>query len=238
MWIIINFLQAIIILLWTAFCGLLGITLMLITRRSDWILILLCNYLWGPVICAVSFVRVELRGSELLDKKKSAIYVANHTSLFDIVVLSKVIPIPLYFIAKEELRKVPVLGQYMAVMGHIFVDRKNKDKALESMSLAGEKIKKGKNVISFPEGTRSKNGELQIFRRGSFLIAKDGNIDIAPIGISGADKVLPSGSFKLRPGKVIISIGERINTKEFENLTVEELANLARTRVSKLIDQI
>jgi 1-acyl-sn-glycerol-3-phosphate acyltransferase len=236
MWTIINFLQAIFILTWTAFCGLLGIILMLITRRSDWILIFLGNYLWGPVICAVSGVRVELQEGHLVDKKNSAIYVANHNSLFDIVVLAKVLPIAIYFIAKEELRKVPVLGQYMSVMGHIFVDRKNKDKALDSMRTAAEKIKSGKNVISFPEGTRSKNGELQIFRRGSFLIAKDGKIDIVPVGISGAGSVLPSGSFKLRPGKIIIRVGERIKPEEFTNLSVEELASFARTKVSNLID--
>jgi 1-acyl-sn-glycerol-3-phosphate acyltransferase len=236
MWTIINFLQAIFIFTWTAFCGLLGIILMLITWRSDWILIFLGNYLWGPVICTVSGVRVELQDRHLVDRKNSAIYIANHNSFFDIVVLARVLPIPIYFIAKEELRKVPVLGQYMRVMGHIFVDRKNKDKALESMRVAAKKIKSGKNVISFPEGTRSRNGELQIFRRGSFLIAKDGKIDIVPVGISGAGAVLPSGSFKLRPGKITIRVGERIKPEEFTNLSVEELASFARTKVSNLID--
>lgn len=183
--------------------------------------------MWGPAVCAVCGIKLSIRGKENIDLNKGCIYVANHSSFLDIAVLVKAIPLPLYFVAKEELKKVPVLGQYMILLGHIFVDRKNKDKAMLSMRSAADKINKGKNVITFPEGTRSKNGQVQPFKKGTFVIAREGSIDIVPIGISGAFNVLSSGSKKITPGKVDINIGKRIPGNELSSMSVEEISERA-----------
>ena len=140
-------------------------------------------------------------------------------------------PVPLFFIAKLELKKVPFLGWYMTALGHIFVDRKNKDRAMESMREAARRINAGQNVISFPEGTRSKTDEVQMFKRGSFIIAREGNIPIVPIGITGARKILRSGSYDLRPGVIEVHIGDTIGTEQFRDMSIEDLAEMARQRV-------
>lgn len=227
----LNIVQILIILVWTAVCGIAGMLLMLITRNGQWVHWFDGRILWSPLVCAVSLVRVKVHGLEKIDRSKARIYVANHESLYDIVALSRVMPIGLFFIAKKELSKVPVLGQYMHYIGHIFVDRKNKEAARKSMIAAAEKIKTGRNVISFPEGTRSKTGEMGIFKRGSFVIAKEGGIDIVPIAISGSGKVLKSGTYSIFPGTIHVHIGDVIQTQSFLHLDSDQLAELTREKI-------
>jgi 1-acyl-sn-glycerol-3-phosphate acyltransferase len=123
----------------------------------------------------------------------------------------------------------------MAFIGHIFVDRKNREKAAESLRMAADKIRNGRNVISFPEGTRTKTGELMMFKRGSFIIAKEGKIPIQPVAVIGSREILPSGGWMIRRGVIKISIGPAIEADAFENWSVEELSEEARKRVHHLI---
>lgn len=227
----INIVQITIILVWTAVCGIVGMLLMLITRNGQWVHMINGRYLWSPIVCAISLVRIQVTGLEKIDKSKARIYVANHESHYDIVALSRVMPIGLFFIAKKELSKVPVLGQYMHFIGHIFVDRGNKDAAKKSMIAAAEKIKSGRNVISFPEGTRSKTGEMGLFKRGSFVIAKEGGIDIVPIAITGSGKVLKSGTYSIFPGTIHVYIGDVITQAEHALLDSDQLATYTRDKI-------
>jgi 1-acyl-sn-glycerol-3-phosphate acyltransferase len=235
MWKALNIIQGLFIFTWTAICGLLGILFLPLLWSRKRVIFLMARIIWSPIICAVAGVRVTIEGKENIPRDRSSIFIANHSSLFDIVALSRVMPIALFFVAKMELRKVPFLGWYMIALGHIFVDRKNKEQSMESMRIAAERIKGGQNVISFPEGTRSKDGSIQLFKRGSFIIAKEGKIDMVPIGISGASAVLPSNSFRLRPGHIRVRVGKVIDVDTFEPLSVEQLAELGRQRVIALI---
>jgi 1-acyl-sn-glycerol-3-phosphate acyltransferase len=234
-WIVLNTIQAIIIFLLTAVCAIIGITMRLVGFSPQTIILFLSRIMWTPIVCAVSFVRVKLHHANRIPRNKSVIFVANHTSQYDIVAMARVFPVALFYIAKIELRKVPFLGWYMIMIGHIFVDRKNKDRALQSLREAGEKIKQGKNVITFPEGTRSKTGELMLFRRGSFVISKESLVPIVPIAIFGAREVLSSGSMGLRPGTIHVVIGEEISVEQIQKLSVEELSDLARNRVQTML---
>jgi len=236
-WAIVNIIQIILIILWTAVCGLTGIILMLFTFNGQWVHLVEGKYLWSPFVCAITGVRVKVQGLDNVHAKHAAIYVANHASHFDIVALSRVMPVGLFFVAKKELSRIPVMGQYMNFIGHIFVDRKNKENAMRSMQIAAEKIKSGKNVISFPEGTRSKTDNMNIFKRGSFIIARDGKIDIVPIAIMGSRKILASGSFGIRPGTIEVVIGKRIKSEEFDGMSVEAIAELSQKRVEVLMKQ-
>lgn len=233
-WIALNTIQGSIIFVWTAVCAIIGISMRLLGFSPQTIILFLSRVMWTPLVCAVSFVRVKLHHKERIPLHRNVIYVANHTSQYDIVAMARVFPVALFYIAKEELRKVPFLGWYMIMIGHIFVDRKNKDKALQSLKQAGEKIKQGKNVITFPEGTRSRTGELLLFRRGSFIISKESLVPIVPIAIFGAREVLSSGSMGLRPGTIHVMIGEEITVQEIEQLEVEQLSDLARKRVMQM----
>ena len=232
---IINCIRIALIFVWTAICAMVGIVLMLLLWNGSRVHYLTGYYLYAPGTLFLAGVRVTVSGLDNLNRNLPHIFVSNHASHLDVVCIARVIPMGLFFIAKQELKRTPFLGQYMAVIGHIFVDRKNKDKALESLRLAGDKIKAGKDVITFPEGTRTKTGELMLFKRGSFMIAKDGGIPVMPIAVIGTRAILPSGGWMIRPGRVHIAIGKSIGVEEFAHLSVEQLADLARIRVDQLL---
>lgn len=228
--------RILIVIVWTLFSGIFGMLLLLLLWNPALTQMITTRWIWSPVLLGVCGVRVRLHGKENIDMQNTHVYVANHASQFDIVALCRVMPITLFFVAKKELAKIPIVGWYIYLLGHIYVDRSNAESAKQSMKDAATKIKGGKNVISFAEGTRSKTGELLMFRRGPFIIAKQGNIDIVPVAIEGSHYVLASGSFKPRSGVINIYIGKVISHKEYQNMTVEELAAFAREKVKDLLD--
>lgn len=234
MWTVINIVQALVIAAWTVVSSLLTWLLLILTWRRSLTMYIVARYIWSPVLLWVAGVKVKVEGLGHLDRSVGAIFVANHASLWDIPAIVRVVPVPLFFIAKKELRKIPFLGWTMTAVGMIFIDRTNKATSMASMREAGQRVAAGCNVISFPEGTRSKTGEIGLFRRGTFTIAREGRADIVPVGISGARSIMASGSFRLRPGTIRINIGERITPSALDGLTVDEMAARLRENVRAL----
>jgi len=231
--------NAIIILIaltWTLCCGLLGTLLMLLIWDGRKVQYINARYLWSPFVCFVCRIQVKPSGIHNIDKNHAAIYIANHSSYIDILAISRVMPTGLFYVGKKELAWIPVLGLYMWAVGHFFVDRKNHSAAMTSMRKAAEKIQNGRNIIVFAEGTRSSDGQVGRFKRGAFIIAKEGKIDILPIAVIGAHKVLPKKSFMLRSGFVEVKFGTRIAYKEFETLSENELADFTRQKVIELLN--
>ena len=229
-------LQVFLIILWTAICGLLGILLMLITWNGAWVHYFEGRYLFCPPVLFIARVKLKVVGLENLETNSPCIYVSNHVSHLDVVAIARAIPLGLFYIGKKELQKVPILGQYMYLIGHIFIDRKNREKAMASMRKAAQLINQGKNVITFPEGTRTRDGKTAIFKRGTFIIAKEGSIDIQPIAVVNVDKILPRDSFMIKPGTIEVRVGKRISANEIEDLNAEAAAEYVRKRVMALLE--
>jgi 1-acyl-sn-glycerol-3-phosphate acyltransferase len=143
----------------------------------------------------------------------------------------------MFFIGKIELKKVPILSQYIKVVGMILVDRKNRERAMASMRTAIQDIKGGKSIAAFPEGTRTKTGELLPFKKGVFTISKEGKIPIVPIAVIGSAKALASGSFFMRPATVELRILPALSSDEFFNMTVEDMANHTRSLIQQEIEK-
>lgn len=230
----INIVQGLLIILLTMTCGILGLILLLFLPPKP-VMYFIAHVVWSPIMVVICMFTLKVRGKENLLNDRAVIFVANHESQMDITVLLRAIPKGLFFVAKQELSKIPIMGQYMRAMGMIFVDRKNKEKASASMLRAVEVIKSGRNVISFPEGTRSKTGELMLFKRGSFVIAQEGNIPIIPVAIKGTRGMLPSGSFAMRPGRVVVTIGEPMYPADYAHLSADQFADAARTKVAEML---
>lgn len=191
-------------------------------------------YIWSKFLLVIVGAKVKVIGKEKLDEKKPAIYVANHSSHFDIPVLFNNIGFFLHFIAKIELKKIPLFGWGCSMADIIWIDRKNKTKAQQSMQEAGLHIKKGLNVISFPEGTRSKTGEIGMFRRGSFLLAQQAEIDVVPIYLKGTRPLNPPGTISFYPSKVTVVIGDRLPIDQYKDYTPEQFANEVQAIVKKM----
>ena len=104
------------------------------------------------------------------------------------------------------------------------------------MRKAAQLINRGKNVITFPEGTRTRNGKTAVFKRGTFIIAKEGAIDIQPIAVVNAENILPRDSFIIKPGTIEVRVGKRISASEIKDLNAEASAEFVRTRIIALLE--
>ncbi len=235
LWFPINILQLLLLLVWTIFCGIFGMVFALVTNPT-YSHRIMGYYIFSPMILAISMVRVKAKGLDnVLDEP--AIYAANHASQLDIPIICTRVNRPMFFIGKIELKKIPILSQYMKIVGMIFVDRKNRERAMASMRTAIQDIQGGKSIAAFPEGTRTKTGELLPFKKGIFTIAKEGRIPIVPIAVIGSAKALASGSFFLRPATVEIRILPALNDDDFFNMSIEEMANHTRSLIQQEIEK-
>lgn len=192
------------------------------------------RYIWGPGLLWCAGAKLKVEGLENLKGNEHGIYYSNHQSNFDIPALTSALPVPVYFIAKKEIKKIPIFGWGMWAIGMVFVDRKNRERARKSMEQAAKVVKRGKSLSTFPEGTRSKNGEVQAFKKGTFHLAKNGPIRLIPVAIIGTKHIQPPGG-KLQIGKeVIVRIGKPISEVEVDSMVINDLAKFARERIVEL----
>ncbi|MFK7756203.1 MAG: lysophospholipid acyltransferase family protein [Flavobacteriales bacterium] len=234
---VINVIRLICIVISAGISSTLGIIVLLFTFSTDRCINTAVT-LFSTSVFFICGVKLITKGGEGLTKTPGKIYVSNHESHLDPPAITLACPHTLYFIAKKELKYVPFIGWYIWLSGMIFIDRKNRTKAQQSIQQAADKVRNGKNVISFPEGTRTKTGELMVFRRGAFKMAKLNDLEIVPIAIKGSREVLASGSMFITPGVISVNIGEVISPEEYKDLSVEQLANYARERVKALREEI
>lgn len=148
---------------------------------------------------------------EALDGFRGVI-MSNHESHFDPPSLIRASNTPLRFMAKQSLSRFPVFGSAMSAMGMLFVDRSDKEKAWASIRAAAETLAEGKAVLVFPEGTRSRDGDLLPFKKGGFVLAIESGLPILPIGIAGTGKVLPPGWVIEGTSPAVLAVGEPIET--------------------------
>jgi 1-acyl-sn-glycerol-3-phosphate acyltransferase len=146
----------------------------------------------------------------------------------DILVVLGFIPGQFRWIAKKELFKIPVFGGAMRNAGYIEIDRQNHEKALKSLDLAAQKIREGKSVMTFPEGTRSKDGTIKPFKQGMFHLAIKSGVPIIPVCIVGAGAIMPKRSLRINPGKVTLIIDKPIDVAGYQAENRAELVERVR----------
>ena len=169
---------------------------------------------WARLNTTVILMSVTVHGRENLQPGQSYVLTANHLSLVDIYVLYGFTGLDLKWVVKEELRKVPVLGHACQMMGHIYVDRSDSNKALASIQSARAHIRDGMCVLFFPEGTRSRTQEPGRFKKGAFRMAQDLRIPVVPISIHNTHRVLPPDTIDWRPGHVKLVFHKPVHVDE------------------------
>ncbi len=164
--------------------------------------------LWSRWTCALAGVRVETHLEEPLPKE-SVIFVSNHQSAFDILCLFVGLGPrhPFVFVAKKSVFRYPFLGWFITLARYIPIDRANREKSIQSLEQAGEKIRQGTSVLMFPEGTRSSDGSILPFKKGAFVMAMKARVPLVPLAIEGSLKVSPKRRWYACPNTVRILIG-------------------------------
>ena len=165
-------------------------------------------------IFLISGIKLSVTGLENIDKKKIYVFVSNHSSQYDIPALQYVIPIPISIVFKKELSKIPIFGWQLRTGPYIMIDRTNTESALNSIEKAKQRMTEKKlSPLLYPEGTRSKTGEVQSFKRGAFYLASKVGFPIIPVSISGASEILPKGKFKIKSGTIYVHFDKPISTE-------------------------
>lgn len=153
-------------------------------------------------------VSVEVEGLQNVVRDRSQVFVANHESWFDSFVLSAVLPIPITFVSKKEMFRVPVYGYIMRHLRFVCVDRANPRDALKHIDATVALLHSGLSLVVYPEGTTDKTGKLGSFKRGAVLLAGRAGVPIVPIAVMGTRKIKLRGSpwiYFGMPTRVIIS---------------------------------
>jgi 1-acyl-sn-glycerol-3-phosphate acyltransferase len=158
---------------------------------------------------------VSVTGLSNLDSSKPFVYMCNHQSYFDVLILLACLPVQFRWLAKAELFKIPIFARAMRGAGYISIDRFNRESAIETIDRAADKVRDGASVMIFPEGTRSPDGKIGPFKKGGFLLALKAGVPIVPIIINGARAVMQKGSLSITPGDVELIIAKPIDSTDY-----------------------
>jgi 1-acyl-sn-glycerol-3-phosphate acyltransferase len=187
---------------------------------------------WSRIMLLAVGARTNYHDPHGALRQSRCIYFANHQSNVDIWALGKVMPIGTRFVAKQELFRIPVLGHAMTAAGFISINRSNRSEAIRSLTRAAETIRSGRPVILFPEGTRSRDGKLQPFKKGAFHLAARAGVPVVPVAIRGTFRIMAPGSIRVRPGTVEVFFERPIELSDRSPVRAEDLMKTVHTIVS------
>ena len=193
-------------------------------------------HIWARLIVKTIGIRVHVKGVDHLHPPQPAIYAANHLSAIDIPVLYSSLPGQFRIMAKRSLFRYPFVGWYLRRSGQIPIVFGDAHASLRSLNRAGDALRNGMPLMVFPEGGRSKTGELQEFMAGAFYVAIRAQAPVVPIAIVGTYELLPINSFHVIPGDVDLVIGEPIPTAGLRLRDIEKLAAQVRQVIAELYD--
>jgi 1-acyl-sn-glycerol-3-phosphate acyltransferase len=219
-WMLVVFFPFVIVttILW----GFLAVAFSLLDRRLGFY----AGTIWAWCLVHASFVRVRVEGRENLRRGTSYVLLANHQGNYDILALYGFLGRQFRWVIKQELRRVPFLGWGCAAIGHIFVDRGDSRRALASLEAAKPRLAGGVSVVFFPEGTRSQDGTLGRFKKGGFVMARQLDLELVPVSITGSHEVLPRGCLFPQPGTIRVRIHPPLAPRE----PADEAALVERVR--------
>ncbi|MDA3932925.1 MAG: lysophospholipid acyltransferase family protein [Gammaproteobacteria bacterium] len=195
---------------------------------------------WTRMLTTLLPMRVEISGREHIDHSRAYVVVCNHESQLDILALYGRLGIDLRWIVKQEARKIPLIGWGCMAVGHVFVDRQNRDAAIASINAAVCRLEPGEGMMFFPEGTRSKSGQLMAFKSGAFRTALMLNMPILPVSIAGAWELLPPGQMLPNFGTVKLRIHAAMETADLDDNAEQarELMAVARMQIARGIEEL
>ena len=174
----------------------------------DW-----CPRSWARVLIWAAGTPIRVTGFDQVPLDQPVVYVGNHQSWFDILALAAFLPGTHRFVAKKEMKKIPLLGWAMRSSGQLFIDRQNRQAAVGALDETSALIRLGTSAVLFPEGTRSRTGNMLPFKKGPFVLALSAQVPLVPMYCARTFDILPKGSILLRPHAIELRFGAPIATE-------------------------
>ena len=199
-------------------------------RLSKWI----TDVVFGLPI----FMKREVIGLENIDPHKAYVMVLNHNSMVDILSIYN-LPLVFKWVSKKEVYRIPIVGQLLYAHGDIVINRASAKEAMQLVHTRGlEWLKKGASVSIFPEGTRSKDGEIHNFKAGAFILAKDAGVPILPIVLDGTNTMVHKGWLVNWRNKITIRILPAIPAEEVQSRDIKDVMSQVREDMVETLAEI
>ncbi len=194
---------------------------------------------WARSVLWAAGVEVRVEGLEHVRPYEGQLFMSNHQSMFDIWTMMAALPASLRFVTKGELGRIPIFGAACRSAGHVFIDRSDPVGASEAIRAAGERMtEEGLSLVLFPEGTRSRDGGLRRFKRGSFALAIETQEDLIPVAIDGGARVLPKGARRLQPGIIRVECAPSIRLRGLTIADRDGLTQRTRQTVESMLERL
>jgi 1-acyl-sn-glycerol-3-phosphate acyltransferase len=179
---------------------------------------------WSKIVCIITFCPVKVKGRENLDKNQSYIFVANHQGIYDIFLIYGYLNVPIKWMMKQSLRKLPFVGRACEMAGFIFVDNSSPKAVVRTIQDAEQKLKKGASIAIFPEGSRTSTGKMGKFKKGAYQMAIDLKLPVVPVTINGSYQVMPRDVYSIHPHSIELLIHPPISTKDMVSDNIRDAA--------------
>ena len=228
-----NIFQAPFVFLATGFFGTLALLASLVakTGRTQHRI----ARVWARVCVRLSGSRLMIQGAENLHKHAVAVYAANHTSYMDTPVVFSALPFQFRILAKKELWSLPFIGWYLNRSGQIPINTENPRATLSSLGGGVKALRAGMPLFVFPEGSRTPNGDLQVFLAGAAFLAIRAQVPLIPVALSGVYDLLPIHTRHFYPGDLVLSVGEPIDTTGMTLRQADELTTRLRSTIAGML---
>lgn len=163
------------------------------------------------------------------------LFVANHQGLFDILVLLGYLDKPVGFIAKQEIKKIPIINSWMMELKCVFLDRSDRRAALKVIDDGINSLKQGQSMVIFPEGTRGDGPKVETFKSGSLRLGTRAGVPIVPLAIDGTYDVFEKNNNRFKPAKITLTVADPIYPAEYNEMKHNQLAAKLEQTITEII---
>ncbi len=191
---------------------------------------------WSYWVLKAAGVKIVVRNAERVSRTESRVYASNHVSWFEIFALATVVD-RYRFVAKKEIRSVPLFGKAAGEVAAIYIERGNRKAAFSAYEEAALRIKGGLNVVVFPEGTRGRTYELRPFKKGPFVLAIAAQVPIVPVMSWGSKEVQAKGEMAIHSGTIELTFLEPVSTKGMTYEDRDALVEIVWNRIAAALEE-